>query len=162
MKSGSEVAEGRLERLYRDERRSLLSLAYLLLGDRGAAEDVVHDAFAGVGARLDVIDNPAAYLRTTVVNATRRWHRRYATEARWRADVSANEAVPFAGSADAIAVRRVLADLPDEQREAIVLRYFADLSFREIGEMLECPTQTVATRVRRGLDRVRAALEERP
>jgi RNA polymerase sigma-70 factor (ECF subfamily) len=58
-------------------------------------------------------------------------------------------------------VRRALRDLPRDQREAVVLRFFADLSYREIGLATGCPTQTAATRVRRGLERVAKDLEDR-
>jgi RNA polymerase sigma factor (sigma-70 family) len=156
-----EVAEERLDRLYREEHSAMLSLAYLLVGTREAAEDVVHDAFAAVSGRLDEIDNAGAYLRTVVVNGSRRWHRRVRKEEQYRtAEVSAMVADGPA-TADALAVRRVLRDLPSDQREAVVLRFFADLSYREIGEATGCPTQTAATRVRRGLERVAKELEDR-
>jgi RNA polymerase sigma factor (sigma-70 family) len=157
----SEVAEDdRLGQLYRDEYEPMLALAYLLVGSRSAAEDVVHDAFTAISGRLDDIDNAGAYLRTSVVNGTRRWHRRLRREERWQ-PVDPAPATGD-GTADAIAVRGALADLPSEQREAIVLRYFADLTFREIADVLGCPLQTVATRVRRGLDRIKRDLEDRP
>jgi RNA polymerase sigma factor (sigma-70 family) len=165
----SEVAEDdRLGQLYRDEYEPMLALAYLLVGSRSAAEDVVHDAFTAISGRLDDIDNAGAYLRTSVVNGTRRWHRRLRREERWQPLDPAAAATPAPapgdadGTADAIAVRGALADLPSEQREAIVLRYFADLTFREIADVLGCPLQTVATRVRRGLDRIKRDLEDRP
>jgi RNA polymerase sigma factor (sigma-70 family) len=151
----------RLNELFRIERKPLLRVAFLLLGSREAAEDVVQDAFASVGRRLDSIENPMAYLRTTVVNGARRWHRQRERDHRKQARRGLDDVVvDTSWSADAIAVRAALSELPFDQREAIVLRYFADLSFREIGELLDCPTQTVATRVRRGLDRVRHALED--
>jgi RNA polymerase sigma factor (sigma-70 family) len=155
----SEVAEDdRLGQLYRDEYEPMLALAYLLVGSRSAAEDVVHDAFTAISARLDDIDNAGAYLRTSVVNGSRRWHRRLRREERWQpVDVAV---ISGDGAADALAVRGVLAELPAEQREAIVLRYFADLTFREIADALGCPLQTAATRVRRGLDRIKRDLEE--
>jgi RNA polymerase sigma factor (sigma-70 family) len=160
--SSSEVAEDdRLGQLYRDEYQPMLALAYLLVGSRAAAEDVVQDAFTGISGRLADVANPAAYLRTSVVNGSRRWHRRLRREDRW----VAGEASPVAsgdGAAEALAVRGALADLPADQREAIVLRYFADLSFREIADVVGCPLQTAATRVRRGLDRIRRELEDRP
>jgi DNA-directed RNA polymerase specialized sigma24 family protein len=117
----SEVAEDdRLGQLYRDEYEPMLALAYLLVGSRSAAEDVVHDAFTAISGRLDDIDNAGAYLRTSVVNGTRRWHRRLRREERWQPVDPA--AAAGDGTADAIAVRGALADLPSEQREAIVLR----------------------------------------
>ena len=53
--------------LYRAEARSLLRVAYVLLGNPHEAEEVVQDAFAALGPRLSTIENPAAYLRTSVV-----------------------------------------------------------------------------------------------
>jgi RNA polymerase sigma factor (sigma-70 family) len=157
MSSGEVAAEDPLAQLYELEYRPMLALAYLLVGSRAAAEDIVQDAFTAMSGRLPGIDNPAAYVRTSIVNGSRRWHRRLAREQRWAAEVPTAVADR---SGDVVAVRGALADLPPEQREAIVLRFFADLSFREIGEATGCPTQTAATRVRRGLDRIKGALED--
>lgn len=153
------VGEDRFGLLYRHEYEPMVALAYLLVGARHAAEDVVQDAFAAISSRFDELENPAAYLRTVVVNGTRRWHRRLRREERWQP--VQEPVLADAATADAVAVRSVLAELPPEQREAIVLRYFADLSLREVGEVLGIPTQTAATRVRRGLERVRTMLEDR-
>src|SRR5690606_26247627 len=131
------VGDDRFDRLYRSEYEAMVALAYLLVGTRHAAEDVVHDAFAAIGARYDRLDNPAAYLRTTVVNGTRRWHRRLRREQRWQP--TQEPVAADAATADALAVRKVLGELPVEQREAVVLRYFGDLSLREIGEVLGIP-----------------------
>jgi RNA polymerase sigma-70 factor (ECF subfamily) len=59
--------------------------------------------------------------------------------------------------ADAIAVRRAVLQLPDRQRQAIVLRYFADLSVRETAEQLRCPEGTVKTLVHQAIKSLRAA-----
>lgn len=158
---GDEVGgDARLDRLFREERLPLLRLAFLLVGSREAAEDLVQDAFIAVSSRLALIDNPVAYLRATIINGSRRVYRQRERDRQHEHEPD-DLIVDASWSADAIAVRWVLASLPPDQREAIVLRYFADLSYREIGELIQCPTKTVATRVRRGIERVRAALEER-
>ena len=55
----------RIEGLYSTEQRGLLSLAWLILGSREAAEDAVQECFARLGVRgIDDIDNPAGYLRS--------------------------------------------------------------------------------------------------
>ena len=46
------------------------------------------------------------------------------------------------------------------EREAVVLRFFADLTYEQIGEVMGCPAATAATHVRRGLDRLRPHLED--
>ena len=61
-----------LEELYRNQQRSMRSLAWMLLGDQESAEDAVQDCFSRLELRsLAGIDNPAAYLRTCVVNQCR-------------------------------------------------------------------------------------------
>lgn len=158
-----------LAALYRSEAPGLRALAYLLTGSPGVAEDVVQDAFAAVAPRLGGLDNPAAYLRTVVVNGARRQAGRAAAERRRFSPDREHDAADAANVADAaatssptdrLAVRRALAELSADQREAVVLRFFADLTFREIGELLACPTQTAATNVRRGLARLRTHLED--
>lgn len=59
---------------------------------------------------------------------------------------------------DTRAIRCALETLPFPMRQAVVLRLLEGLSFRELGEILEVPTQTAATRVRRALIRVREHL----
>ena len=57
--------------------------------------------------------------------------------------------------ASAIAVRDALQRLPDVQRQALVLRYFADLSVREVARLMSCPENTVKTHTRRALEALR-------
>lgn len=151
-----------LEELYRSEGPGLRSLAYLLTGSPQLAEDVVQDAFAAIAPRLADLDNPAAYLRTVVVNGARRQlGRANADRKRFAAEGEATfiDLATASSPADRVALRRALAELSPDQREAVVLRFFADLGYREIGELVGCPTQTAATNVRRGLARLRAHLE---
>jgi RNA polymerase sigma-70 factor (ECF subfamily) len=58
-------------------------------------------------------------------------------------------------SADALAVRAAVASLPVVQRQAVILRYFADLPIREVAAVMECPENTVKTHVRRACARLR-------
>jgi RNA polymerase sigma-70 factor (ECF subfamily) len=58
-------------------------------------------------------------------------------------------------------VRRMLETLPQEQREVIVLRHYADLSFKEIAEMTNCSINTALGRMRYGLINLRKIIEEK-
>jgi RNA polymerase sigma-70 factor (ECF subfamily) len=58
-------------------------------------------------------------------------------------------------SADALAVRAAVAALPTAQRQAVILRYFADLPIRDVAAVMECPENTVKTHVRRACARLR-------
>jgi DNA-directed RNA polymerase specialized sigma24 family protein len=65
--------------LYRSRSRGYVRLAYLLTGDRGAAEELVQDAFLATAARWEAVREPAAYVRAAVVNRCRSWGRRLRT-----------------------------------------------------------------------------------
>ncbi len=60
--------------------------------------------------------------------------------------------------ADAIAVRAVLADLPQDEREVLVLRFYADLKVEDIATELEMPAGTVKSHIHRGLARMHKEL----
>ncbi|CAM5258304.1 hypothetical protein SCANM63S_00809 [Streptomyces canarius] len=86
-----------IEELYHHRRLSLVRLAVLLVDDLPTAEDVVQDAFTALfrrhGHRLARLDDPEAYLRTSVVNAARSVLRRRRT-ARAHAPVPEGHAPP--------------------------------------------------------------------
>lgn len=154
----------RLTELYVRHAPECLRLGYLLTGDRGAAEDLVQDAFVRVSARLAHLRNPDAfghYLRRTVVNLARnhlrrrRLHRAYLE----RLAPESERAMDGPGAAG-IAVRRALMDLPERQRAAIVLRFWLDLPEAEAAEMLRCRPGTFRSLVSRGMHSLRTAMGE--
>ncbi|MBI2264927.1 MAG: RNA polymerase sigma factor [Armatimonadetes bacterium] len=63
--------------------------------------------------------------------------------------------------AQAAEIEEALGKLPQEQREIIVLKVYENLKFREIGELLEIPQDTAASRYRYALEKLRKALEVR-
>ena len=152
---GADNGLGRLEALYRDEYAGSVRLAQLLVGDRGRAEELAQDAFVRVHPHLARTDNPGGYLRTTLVNLCRDHQRREATARRH--PPSPPEPVPPPDlPATTSVVWRSLQALPDRQREAIVLRYWADLPTDEIARLLDARPATVRSLLHRGL----AALKE--
>ena len=142
-----------LEALYRREHRRMVRVAYLLTGSEAISEELVHDAFLRVAGRLSSVDDPAAYLRTVVVNLTRAHHRRRDVERR-HAPVPPGPALP----PDVDETWAVLWELPDRQRQALVLRYYADLSLAEVAAALGCPVGTAKSLVHRGLARLEEVL----
>lgn len=146
-----------LEALYRDEYPGLVRLARLLLGVTGGGEDLVQDAFVRVAARpggLDGIANPAAYLRTAVVNACRSEQRHQSVVGRREPRPPEPEFPAHLGEfADA------LAGLPERQRAAIVLRHHCDLADDEIAALLGCRRSTVRSLVKRGLASLKEVIE---
>lgn len=150
--------------LHRAHYRALVRLAGLLLHDRGASEEVVQDAFVQLhlkARRLRDPDKAAAWLRSAVLNGARsrlrhievrRRHQRTASGATSR---SAEDAV-LAGDAQERLVA-ALRTLPARQREAVVLRFYLELSEAEMAAAMGVSAGSVKTHLHRGL----AALQTR-
>jgi len=115
-----------LTALYTRHYKQLLRLAVLLVGDLAGAEDVVQEAFVRIhGAlRRRPVDCPLAYLRQTVVDLARPGLRRRLTRLRHAPRPMPDEVV------------RALCRIPARQREAVVLRFWADLPEAEIAELM--------------------------
>lgn len=147
--TAAEPWPGSLEALYRERHQPMVRLAYLLTGDRAAAEELVQDAFISVHRSWDRVTSPAGYLRAAVVNACRSWGRRQVLE-RERRPAGAEHASLVADE-----MWDALLALPERQRAAIVLRFYEDLPDREIARVLGCREATVRTAVFRGLAALR-------
>jgi RNA polymerase sigma-70 factor (sigma-E family) len=125
-------------------------LAFLLVGDRHVAEEVVQDAFARVLERWRSLDEPAAYLRTTVVNRSRDVLRRRRLVGRL-ALLARREVIDPTPDP----LWDALAHLPAAQRAALVLRFYEDLPVRDVAALLKVREGTVKSLVHRGLARLR-------
>lgn len=143
-------ARARLEALYREAYEPSVRLAHLLVGDRGRAEELTQDAFVRVHGRIDGLDEPAAYLRTVLVNLCRDAGRRRSRFARLPEPRPRPVDAPTVPT-EATAVWQALQDLPDRQRIALVLRYYLDRPTDEIAELLGARPATVRSLVHRGL-----------
>ncbi len=141
-------------------------LAALLVRDTPTAEEVVQDSFLALCAgwdRLGDAENALAYLRQAVVNRSRSVlrHRTVAGQNLQQAPPdmppAEHEALAFL---DQPAVAAVLRELPERQREAIVLRYYADLSEAEIAATMRISRGAVKSHTARGMAALRAALEQ--
>jgi len=146
--------------LYCAHAAGLVRVALLLVGDRASAEDVVQDAFLGLYRALPRLRDPGKalpYLKASVLN-----HCRSVLRARKRARLRGHQYEPPVWSAEAAAVqgedrREVLAAvtcLPARQREVLVLRYYLNLTDREIAAVLEVSRGTVSSLASRALGRL--------
>jgi RNA polymerase sigma-70 factor (sigma-E family) len=152
--------------LYDAHYRSLVGLAVLLLREPAAAEDVVQDAFVAMFTalpRLRHADNALAYLRRSVINRSRSLLRHRAVERRYAppsllvaASAEAEAVISLEGSAVVDALRRLSA----RQREALVLRYYADLCEADIAKAMGVTRGAVKTHTARGMSALRSALEQ--
>ena len=138
----------------------LLRVAYLLTGDRHAAEDLVQEVLEQMYVRWRrVAGSPEAYARRALVNrATNRWRRR----GRRPEAPLAHHDVAEPDHSDGVVVREAVVEalraLPPRQRAAVVLRYLDDLPIADVARALDCSEGAVKSNTSRGLDRLRAAL----
>ncbi len=137
---------------------SLLRLAYVLTGNTADAEDVVQDALSRALPRWDRISQAAdvdAYVRRMVVNAHTSWWRRFRRRESPAAEVRSDKVVPGPGEGIASDERRRLwaacQALPQDQRTAVVLRYYEQLEYDEIADLTGVREGTVRSRVSRGI-----------
>ena len=142
--------------------QALLSTAYLLTRDWALAEDLLQAALVRSWlAWRRIAGSPEQYVRRVMVNEYVGWWRR-----KWRREVP-TEVLPELPDRDEgtavdsrLAMWRLLGGLPRRQRAVVVLRYYEDLSEREIAEVLGCRPGTVKSQAAKALARLRADLVE--
>jgi RNA polymerase sigma-70 factor (ECF subfamily) len=136
---------------------------------RAIAEEVTQEVFVQVWRQADRFDPSKGSVRSWVATLA---HRR-AVDAVRRAQASSEreESLPGVGPRHDVAeevvdnderdrVREALGELTDLQRESIELAYFGGMTYREVAEHLGAPLGTVKTRMRDGLARIRAIMEQ--
>ncbi|GAA3775481.1 SigE family RNA polymerase sigma factor [Plantactinospora mayteni] len=140
----------------------LLRVAFLLTGDRHAAEDLLQEVLEQVYVRWRrVHGSPEAYARRALVNrSANRWRRR----ARRPEQALGDHDGVGRDHADAVALREVvvgaLRALPARQRAAVVLRYLEDLPVADAAAAMGCSEGAVKSHASRGLARLREVLAE--
>lgn len=139
--------------LFERERAGLVRLAHVITGSNEVAEDLVHDAYLRWVKRPDLV-NPGGYLRTVVVNLARDVLRRREIVER----IVAERPIPL-GEPILDETWAVVRSLPERYRTALALRFYEDLSEREIAELMGVRPGTVKSLIHRGLDKVRKELE---
>jgi len=139
---------------------ALYRTAYLLLGDRHLAEDLVQTSLAKTYAswnKVRDLEKAHGYARTVLVNTATSWFRKKS----WRNEV-ATESLPES-SYDADPTTRplvtdALATLAPRQRAVIVLRFYADLTIEQTAAALGCSDGTVKSQTSDALARLRTLL----
>ena len=158
-------AEAAVTALYQAHALGLVRLAYLMLGDRAGAEDVVQEAFSGLYRRWDQLADKGRalqYVRSSVLNGCRSALRRPR-----HAGVEGTPQ-PAAASAEAAAltseerreVMRALRRLPDRQREVLVLRFYLDEPEAAIARAMGISQSTVRSTAHRALIKLGRLLGE--
>ncbi|MCC7082554.1 MAG: sigma-70 family RNA polymerase sigma factor [Burkholderiales bacterium] len=153
------------ERLIRDYRRRVFGLAFSIVRDRAAAEDLAQEVFMKLWQALPRYDGRAqlstwiyAITRNAAVSALRA-HRRSISlsDPAVQAEVE-GIAQHSAGSPDDAALRNRVEALPDKQRQAITLYYLDERSVDEVAAMMGVPVNTAKTHLHRARASLAAAL----
>lgn len=162
LRAGDQTALSLIYEQYKDD---LLTVATWLVADTATGEDVLHDAFVAFAAqaiRFRLRGSLRSYLVACVANRARdelrRRSRRPASldDSDDAADAAAGPLEAAADCEEADKLRTALAELPYEQREVIVLHLHGDLTFAEVARQQDVSINTVQSRYRYGLDKLRS------
>jgi len=149
----------------RARQKSFARFAYLLTGDPHSAEDLVQSALAKVYGRWDhvsSVESPDAYVRKVMVNEhaswwRRQWRRRERTDSEL-IRVLDTAAAPASGHDGALWAH--VRSLAPQQRAAVVLRYYEDLTEAQTAAILGCSVGTVKSHTSRAISSLRGKMKE--
>jgi RNA polymerase sigma-70 factor (sigma-E family) len=151
--------------LYQEHAVGLIRLAIVMLGDRAAAEDVVQDAFFGLFRHWSRLTDPAnalTYVRSAVLNRCRNVLRDRSRPARLgtlTVAAESAEATVLVGEEHQRVLTGIRA-LPDRQREALVLRFYLDMSEEEAARVMDISRGTVKSATSRAVAALGRILKE--
>jgi RNA polymerase sigma-70 factor, ECF subfamily len=160
------------EVIYERHSTAAFSLAYRICGIRAAAEEVAQEAFLAIWRGAASYDRTRGSVRTWLlgvvhnraIDAIRRataHDRRRASDEHAAELLEAPERtdIEIARREDARSMRALIDALPNEQRRVIELAYFGGFTHEQIAELLDAPLGTVKSRMRLGLEKMRASIE---
>ncbi|HEV7191614.1 MAG TPA: SigE family RNA polymerase sigma factor [Jatrophihabitantaceae bacterium] len=149
----------------RSHSRSLYGTAFMLTGSAHEAEELVQDTLAALFPKWSTValaDFPVAYVRRALINRFVSGRRRALAhpQASWNVDEHAAGPDVAEAATDRRLLIGLLAELPERQRAALVMRYVHDAPDAEIAAALGCRTATVRSLASRGLALMRARLTQ--
>jgi RNA polymerase sigma-70 factor, ECF subfamily len=162
--------EAAIAALYDRYGRLAFGLAYRVVGERNAAEDVVQEAFLSIWRRAASFETTRGSVRTWVLSIVhhRAIDRLRGTAGRTRQDTTIDDfervlAVddPWREVSQVIqreTLQKAIATLPDAQRQAVELAYFEGFTQQEIAAKMDVPVGTVKGRLRLAMQRLRSLL----
>jgi RNA polymerase sigma-70 factor (ECF subfamily) len=158
-----------LRRIYEKYIDDLLRVATSLLSDIQSAEDCLHDVFVNFAGTVDgsmIHSNLKSYLISCVANRARDQLRSKARQSNFQPQqlssqpVSTSPAKQIIAAEESARVFEALTELPYEQREVFVLRIQGQMRFREIAGLLCISINSVQSRYRYAIDKLRSILSE--
>jgi len=164
-----------ISELYERYKRLVFSVALAIVGDQSVAEEITLDVFVQVWQKADSYRPELAKVSTWMIAITRnhaidilRWQRSRpdASIVHWEEGFVQNGTLihnveeQIESILKKERVRKAVAQLPEDQREALALAYFKGYTQSQISEALKQPLGTIKTRIRLGMQKLRKLLEE--
>jgi RNA polymerase sigma-70 factor (ECF subfamily) len=145
--------------LYREYGPALLLFAVAITGERSRAQDAVHQVFLKMieGGKLVKALDKRAYLFRCVRNALLNEAKHQDRETTFDPELAWFTA-PNRSPEEEVDLRRALCTLPDDQRQVVILHIWGDLTFLDIAHVLDISSNTVASRYRYALSKLREAM----
>lgn len=161
---GIPAGAGCLADALQDHQAMVFSIALHCLRDRALAEDIAQEAFLRLSTRLGTLRSPAHlanWLRAVTVRLCIDEIRRHPARRTLHLDALPEPAAEAPESDPLLLghLRRLVAELPEQARVAVVLRYQEDLDPQEIADILDASVHTIKSRLQRGLAMLRTGLE---
>jgi len=155
--------EGEFDDFYNASYARITGQVYAMIGNRDEAEECVQEAFVRAWAhrrKLDRAEYPEAWVRTTAYRlAVSRWRR--TTRGRRPADRALAAATQTAAPSEThVALVAALKQLPEAQRQALVLHHLADLPVHQVAREVGVPEGTIKARLSRGRAALAALLSD--
>jgi RNA polymerase sigma-70 factor (ECF subfamily) len=153
----AQLTYAEVQDLYQRHGSALLAYATGLLGSRASAEDVLHQVFLSLLSKAEKPAEARPYLfkavRNRALNSLRSGARMVSLDdQQW---LVKPQGMMEAG----IEVEKALRDLPPEQREVVLMRVWGEMTLEEIAAVLDVPANTVASRYRYALGKLREILK---
>ncbi|HWF05383.1 MAG TPA: sigma-70 family RNA polymerase sigma factor [Candidatus Angelobacter sp.] len=155
----AKVTYAEVQEFYQRHGPALLAYAIGLLGNRASAEDALHQVFLSLLSKADRPAEATPYLfkavRNRALNSRRSGARMVSLDDHDQQWLVKPQGMMEAG----IEVERALRDLPPEQREVVLMRVWGEMTFDEIAGVLDVSQNTVASRYRYALGKLREILK---
>ncbi len=164
VRAGDRQAFSELVKKYQ---RQVLRLALRLVGELETAEDVVQESFLKAYQKLNLFEGRSAFKSwlfqiavNTAKNKLRSRRHDFVHIDKVNIAVAPLAETKLESLALSDVIKAAIAELPERQRMALVLRIFEDLSFKEVAEVMECPYDTAKANYRHALLKLKAKISD--
>jgi len=150
------------EELYNRLSSGLYNYCVRLLGDWHYAEDVLVETFAKLAnSKLDERGNLKAWLYRVATNACYTFFRKKKTESKlFEQQLSSVLSNPGPDFVKELRMQKLLSELPEYQRIVVILKFYEQMTYQDISDVLCCPLGTVKSRMHQGLKKLRSMVKE--